>query len=326
MNHEPGNCPVCHKPLQSGQDIVTCPSCGAPYHRECYLQEGQCVFASQHAAGFEYQAPKAETAAAPKNEGGVLCPQCKTVNEAANIFCESCGAPLHDNASAASGPAFGAGMPPFPGQRGGGFMPPFAAFSNTPPKETFQGEIDGIPATEWAQFIGSSAPVYLARLQTMERTKRKVSFMLSAFLFSPTYFAYRKMWGWAAISLTATILFMLPEMMLIAANAGLAVPFSLSANTLAILADVAYYLEFLMRLVFGFSALLLFRRFAVKRIRQLRLSAEGTEYQDQLVQKGGVSMVGVALVLGILLAFSILLSVLMGDALLHYFSTSGLFF
>ncbi len=329
MNREP-DCPVCHKPLQNGQDIVTCPSCGAAYHRECYLKEGQCLFAAKHAPGFEYHPPKAEgaAAAAHKNEGGVLCPQCKTVNDAANIFCESCGAPLHGSAAESAAPFPGAnaaaGAPPFPGGPAGAFAPPFP-FAGYGPQTQYKGEIDGIPATDWAQFIGSSAPVYLARLFGMERGKRKFSFMLSAFLFSPTYFAYRKMWGWAAGSLAATLLLLVPQMMLIAANSGLAIPFALSASTVATLANVAYCLDLAMRVAFGFTALLLFRRFAAKRIRQLRQSDGDDAYQERLVQKGGVSMLGVVLVAVAMMAFSAVLSYYMGDALIEYFRAMGLF-
>lgn len=42
-------CPVCDKPFQPGDDIVVCPQCGAPYHRECYQQEGKCKFDDLHA-------------------------------------------------------------------------------------------------------------------------------------------------------------------------------------------------------------------------------------------------------------------------------------
>lgn len=29
-------CPVCDKQFKKGDDIVVCPECGAPHHRECY--------------------------------------------------------------------------------------------------------------------------------------------------------------------------------------------------------------------------------------------------------------------------------------------------
>ena len=38
------NCPVCKKQFEKGDDIVVCPECGAPHHRECYEQNGKCFF------------------------------------------------------------------------------------------------------------------------------------------------------------------------------------------------------------------------------------------------------------------------------------------
>lgn len=29
-------CPVCNQEFKDGDDIVTCPVCGTPHHRECY--------------------------------------------------------------------------------------------------------------------------------------------------------------------------------------------------------------------------------------------------------------------------------------------------
>ncbi len=51
MSLPQGPCPVCDKDFKDGDDIVICPSCGAPYHRACYQQVGQCVFTARHASG-----------------------------------------------------------------------------------------------------------------------------------------------------------------------------------------------------------------------------------------------------------------------------------
>ena len=38
MDYKGCKCASCHKVLKEGDDIVICPECGAPYHRECYAQ------------------------------------------------------------------------------------------------------------------------------------------------------------------------------------------------------------------------------------------------------------------------------------------------
>ena len=41
-------CPVCSKEFENDDDIVVCPKCGAPYHRDCYSIEGKCIFPDLH--------------------------------------------------------------------------------------------------------------------------------------------------------------------------------------------------------------------------------------------------------------------------------------
>ena len=47
MNYQGVCCPVCGKPFQEGDDIVVCPECGAPHHRECYKSLGHCALQDQ---------------------------------------------------------------------------------------------------------------------------------------------------------------------------------------------------------------------------------------------------------------------------------------
>ena len=48
-------CPVCEKPFQEGDDVVTCPDCGTPHHRECYDKLGRCENQNLHGTGFVYK-------------------------------------------------------------------------------------------------------------------------------------------------------------------------------------------------------------------------------------------------------------------------------
>ena len=45
-------CPVCNQTFQTDDDIVVCPQCGTPHHRECYKQNGTCSNADKHNDGF----------------------------------------------------------------------------------------------------------------------------------------------------------------------------------------------------------------------------------------------------------------------------------
>ena len=54
-------CEGCGKPLTLQDDIVVCPDCGAPYHRDCYEKLGRCIHSPAHAAGYEWKFPYQES-------------------------------------------------------------------------------------------------------------------------------------------------------------------------------------------------------------------------------------------------------------------------
>lgn len=47
------------------EDIVVCPDCGAPHHRECYQRLGHCALIENHKLGKNWDPP-----AEPKTESG----------------------------------------------------------------------------------------------------------------------------------------------------------------------------------------------------------------------------------------------------------------
>lgn len=60
--YENDRCPVCSKPFEKGDDIVTCPECGTPHHRECYKDIGGCKNRSLHSTDFVYKRGSASPA------------------------------------------------------------------------------------------------------------------------------------------------------------------------------------------------------------------------------------------------------------------------
>lgn len=41
-------CPYCGQAFNDNDDVVVCPDCGTPHHRECWLKNGQCFRADKH--------------------------------------------------------------------------------------------------------------------------------------------------------------------------------------------------------------------------------------------------------------------------------------
>ena len=48
-------CEYCKKIFTSTDDVVVCPDCGTPYHRECYIEAGECINYELHEKGGDWE-------------------------------------------------------------------------------------------------------------------------------------------------------------------------------------------------------------------------------------------------------------------------------
>lgn len=48
MKYTNYKCPVCKNDFNEEDDVVVCPECGIPHHRECYIQNGKCINEEKH--------------------------------------------------------------------------------------------------------------------------------------------------------------------------------------------------------------------------------------------------------------------------------------
>ena len=78
-------CEGCAKPLTLKDDIVVCPDCGAPYHRDCYEKLGRCIHTPAHGAGYEWTFPY-------KDDALRTCPSCGERTLRTEERCRCCGA------------------------------------------------------------------------------------------------------------------------------------------------------------------------------------------------------------------------------------------
>lgn len=51
------SCGLCGRMFNEQDDVVFCPDCGAPAHRSCWQQEGECIYSDQHGNGFRWTSP-----------------------------------------------------------------------------------------------------------------------------------------------------------------------------------------------------------------------------------------------------------------------------
>ncbi|MCM1365440.1 MAG: DUF2628 domain-containing protein [Faecalibacterium sp.] len=101
MKYDKCKCDGCSREFDENDDVVVCPVCGTPQHRECYKLKGECVNAARHAEGFVWQdavaqseiPAKEDTVSDEKQEQGdaLVCPNCGHENEPGSKVCEECG-------------------------------------------------------------------------------------------------------------------------------------------------------------------------------------------------------------------------------------------
>ena len=312
-NYTGCKCPVCQQPFTETDDIVVCPECGAPYHRDCYHKQGGCVYAEKHGTGFEWQpdpaahqaAEAGKTDSARYSDPQMACPVCGAPNPSTGLFCENCGAPLRGGASGGgpAGPQYGFGtVPPQYGPdlgRQDPFEPdysnPFGAVQanfipeglRVEPEE----ELEGIKARHWASWLGKNAAYYLTNFKAMQLTGRKISASFAAFFFGPFYFFYRKMWAEGLGLLLANGILRIPIVFQLMAYAGHPMALNVPAQTLSIWVAVCSTLNILLMFAQGLFALWLYRRRSAAAIQKI-LDTHPADPEAELARAGGVSVAG----------------------------------
>lgn len=214
-------CTSCRAVFKDDDDIVVCPECGSPYHRECYKKEGGCVNTVLHEAGQDWQ-PAFTDPRASDGPTEVVCANCGAHNKAGASFCTACGVSLSSDVSAAKGaaqqnqrqqlPPFGGPFGqygqygPYGGQQGG--MPPFMNFERV----SADTDIDGHTAGEYAQYVGADRSFYyIPKFLRFAKTGQKTSLNFAAFFVTPYWFAYRKMPLYSVLAIILSTLLSIPS-------------------------------------------------------------------------------------------------------------------
>ena len=312
-NYQGCKCPVCQKLFTEHDDIVICPECGAPYHRKCWKEHGECVFADRHGPDFEFQHPdKGPRPLEPTNSTPITdntelsCSACGAKNPNTNIFCESCGAPLHGMST----------TPPQPTSLKNPTIPP----NNPEQAELFamagispEQEIDGIKVRDWSTYLGRSAPYYMM-FYCMEQTKRKIFPSFCGFFFGPLFLLYRKVWSWGILSAAASLLCSIPQllMLILASNNPSAQPaeFLITAQQICSILNIG--LQFVLML-FSFY---LIRIDGAKKIHQMKKQSQAPDdFHKMLAAKAAPSWIGIILMIVALFLLSFTLMPLFGPYL-----------
>lgn len=222
MNYDNQSCPHCGKPFADGEDVVVCPVCATPQHRECWMQAGHCANDSLHASGYVWQRERNQKKEEPvqNSSGAKVCHICGSENPEDSLHCGNCGALFGENQNSDEPKKCGycntvndsdanhcknCGAPL--NSQGGFFMNnPYLADTGIAEDEL----IGENKAGDLALYVQASSRRYLPKFKRFAKGK-KISFNLAAFFFAPYWFFYRKLYKPGAFF---TVLFVTVSLML----------------------------------------------------------------------------------------------------------------
>lgn len=213
MKYKGEKCAACGKVFTSDDDVVVCPECGSPHHRECYKAENRCANSDFHAEKKKWRPSVSVKPDKPSDQEIIICPDCHFPNLKKDEVCAKCGKSLNEaRQNAAGSPAAGAEhteSDPLDGYLQSE-LEVNKSFLGFDPNE----DMGGASLKEVSQFVCTNTLYYIPIFKHMKDFGSKISFNLSCLIFPYFYFANRKMWGWAIISAIIAILLKMPTYIL----------------------------------------------------------------------------------------------------------------
>ena len=176
--HENERCPVCDKPFTADDDIVVCPNCATPHHRQCYNELSHCANQSKHSEDFLYKADKTEAQQSQKTENIFSnkdeaeqnvkhCASCGKQVDKSDPFCYNCGQRQEN--------------PDYKTESVIGSIPDYNDHGEA---------IDGVRVRDIVAVVKTNSQRFLNKF----RSQKKISWNWGAFFFGPYYLMFRKMY------------------------------------------------------------------------------------------------------------------------------------
>ena len=286
LNKANEKCAVCKAYLFPEDDVVYCPECGAPHHRDCYNSIGHCALEEFHGTEQQYQKPEVQSDNNIENETQsdgdymVTCRMCGEKYSNDQPMCPNCGTPDMSKM--------------------GGHFVAFDLLGGIP-ADTDLG--DGVTADEAKMFVGSNTHRYIPKFVGFKHGK-KTSWNWLAFLTPSGWLASRKMY-WLALIIAALEI----------ALAMLAVPFAAEINqldfstvngffeqynlimdnlnivskTALITAFVGSSASIILRIIMGIFGDLIYRNRVIAKVSEIKSESEDKTLDYR--KKGGVSII-----------------------------------
>lgn len=259
------NCPVCGLTFTENDDVVVCPACGTPHHRECYKNFGGCANAEKHEDGFSF------VSAVPVHEE----PSYDKTNTENNA--EASQENTQEN--------------PFESDT---FNSPFGHVI------TDNEKINDVPVGDLKKFIGPAWIYYIPLFYAKVKGLRIFRINFSALMGSFAWLLSRKFYllGLASAFINIICCFFMHFYEAYAVNSGaeLTVDAILSNTDPFILIGYFIYafasnIPFIIRLLTGIFANKLYMNKCIKKVKQINHSSENADqFNARLSKKGGLNM------------------------------------
>lgn len=275
-------CPVCKSYMFDDEDIVFCPVCGVPTHRECYNQIKKCPLEEYHGTELEYKAPKTEEK--PKEE------EPPKEQKEPEIITEKIDFSESEEEQS-----------PFNNPNGAPFTPFGAPFDPYGGKDK-NDSIEGISAEEMKHAVSVNSQYYIPKFFEITKQK-KTNWNWAAFLIPESFFFFRKchMTGFLAFVLTvlSTALMEFPSIyvtvtegmtradLLNAFTDAFSDPQKLLYSSVAVLSGLVIAL--VSRIIFGLYGNLIYKNEVFDKIRKAREDKDN-DPALALRFKGGVNL------------------------------------
>ena len=286
-------CIACEEAFKKDDEIVVCPDCGTPYHRECYKKEGKCINNTLHANNQSWNSVQIKDEV-KNDDNKINCSKCGEENSSTTIFCTKCGNPLEIKIGDQTPDKDG--MPQFFNSMMMGLTP-----ENT---ITPESEIDGIKVKDFSTFIGSNPLYYLMNFVKTGKFNRKISVNFAAFLFPDLYFFYRKMYLPGIIVYLLRMFISIPMILVLVENGSFDGTYisellkgAVSESTIELMGSISSLISTVLLFSCSLFANFLYYKKAKKTIEYLKSqNLSEDEFKEELSNKGGTSFRNVFIV------------------------------
>ena len=297
FNIEGKQCKVCNAYLFEDDDVVFCPECGAPHHRDCYNGLGHCALEHLHGTSEQYDSSKEVQKAnndalneeTEQKKVMVKCGMCGENYSVSEDACPNCNTPNSV-------------------KMGGKYIS--FDFLGGIPAETDLG--DGVTADEAKRFVVSNTQRFIPKFAKMKNGP-KASFNILAFFFPCAWALSRKMYKLGALLGALTIslaMLAIPFRNLLLSSVPEEVSRNYSRFALYLTENIEFFNTPAMYVAFFSSILMLalkiimgvfgdyfYRNHTIKTVKEIKENSE--DFEMDIKTKGGVSFL--FLILGILI-------------------------